>query len=107
MGTVRYVQALRERILHEAEESLKDYAGLQDYWASLRSCTVPQELFEEMKLQQAACNQVTNLSSHYYGIKCSSPKASEGALHVWRFTLDVFIPQQDKLPTWSLLILLK
>lgn len=76
------MQALREKLLLEAEESLKDYAGLQGYWVSLHSCTVPQELYEEMKLQQAACNQVTNCALTILSIvrfQCSLSNAYERA----------------------------
>lgn len=52
------VQALRERLLNEAEASVQLNCEVAARWAHLFQLNVPQELQQEMVNQQAACDTI-------------------------------------------------
>ena len=52
------MQALRERLLNEAEASVQLNSEVAARWAHLFQLNVPQELHQEMLNQQAACDTI-------------------------------------------------
>ena len=52
------MQALRERLLTEAEASVQLNSEVAARWAHLFQLNVPQELHQEMLNQQAACDTI-------------------------------------------------
>ena len=52
------LQALRERLLNEAEASVQLNSEVAARWAHLFQLNVPQELHQEMLNQQAACDTI-------------------------------------------------
>lgn len=52
------LQVLRDKLLAEAEESVRLNADVAARWAHLFKVEVPQELQEQMQSQQAACDEI-------------------------------------------------
>ena len=52
------LQVLRDKLLSEAEESVRLNAEVGARWAQLFRLEVPQELHHEMQSQQAACDDI-------------------------------------------------
>ena len=55
---VHFLQVLRDKLLAEAEESVRLNADVAARWAQLFRLEVPQELHQEMQSQQAACDEI-------------------------------------------------
>lgn len=51
-------QVLRDKLLAEAEESVRLNADVAARWAQLFRLEVPQELHQEMQSQQAGCDEI-------------------------------------------------